>query len=61
MKNTYFYILNLVAFTTKAFLIFIEMRAANFRIFYELFVTAQTHVLTDKKNEKTDQHSTERV
>ena len=54
MKNTHLYTLNLVAFTMKALLIFIEMRATDFRIFYELLATAQTHVLTDKRDKKTD-------
>ena len=52
MKNTHLYTLNLVVFTTEALLIFIEMRAADFKIFYELLAAAQTHVLINKKDEK---------
>ena len=60
-ENTHLYTLNLVAFTMKAFLIFIEMRIADFRIFYKSLATMQTHVLTGKRSEKTSQHNIERV
>ena len=36
----------------KAFLIFIEMKATDFRIFYKLLTTVQTHVLINKRDKK---------
>ena len=52
MKNIHLYTSSLVAFITEALLIFIEMRAADFRIFYESLTAAQTHVLINKRDEK---------
>ena len=60
-ENTHLYTSNLVAFTTEAFLIFIETKAVNLKIFYKSLVTAQTHILTDKKSKKIDQHSIKKI
>ena len=50
-ENTHLYTSSLVTFTTEVLLIFIETETANFRIFYKLLATAQTHVLIDKRDE----------
>ena len=51
-ENTHLYTSNLVALTIEAFLIFIEIKAADFRIFYKSLTAAQTHVLINKKDKK---------